>query len=245
MSLKRNIRIFVALTFALTLGSFGTALAERPVAGNLELTASNPTISASIASPEWTADEIGCPFSCSSPLTYLYNIETPISLLSSDVHIGLSVTAADLNTAPVAVFLDENINNSGEMLYSAATSTWGYQLTDPAGFVLGAHNLRMTFMDDDNTNPIPVTIRYQIVKAGQLITFNALTDAAYRSSFVLPATSDSGLPITYTILAGGSGTATLSYSGATGLTTLTPTGVGTVIVEATQAGNEVYTEQPR
>jgi sugar lactone lactonase YvrE len=65
----------------------------------------------------------------------------------------------------------------------------------------------------------------------QTITFNPIPNQVYgAASFTLNPTSTSGLPVTLTV----SGPATLNGS------TLTVTGVGTVIVQATQPGNAVY-----
>ncbi len=66
----------------------------------------------------------------------------------------------------------------------------------------------------------------------QTITFNPLDDKTYGDADVtLTATSDSGLPVTFSVI---SGPATISGS------TLTITGAGSVVVEATQAGNASY-----
>jgi len=69
--------------------------------------------------------------------------------------------------------------------------------------------------------------------AGQTITgFPAsLTLAEDESPYALPATASSGLAITYTVV---SGPATIAGD------TLTLSGTGTVVVQATQAGNGTY-----
>jgi hypothetical protein len=66
----------------------------------------------------------------------------------------------------------------------------------------------------------------------QTITFGTLANHTYGdSSFALAATTSSGLPVAFAVT---SGPATISGS------TLTITGVGTVTVQATQAGNATY-----
>jgi len=69
-------------------------------------------------------------------------------------------------------------------------------------------------------------------KTNQTVTFNPIPTHTYGDApFTLSATASSGLPVTFTIA---SGPATVSGS------TLTIAGAGTVIVDATQAGNANY-----
>jgi hypothetical protein len=70
-----------------------------------------------------------------------------------------------------------------------------------------------------------------ISQAPQTITFPALTAVTYPATVPLAATSDSGLPVTFTVA---SGPGTISGG------TLTPTGIGTIVVAADQAGNTNY-----
>jgi streptogramin lyase len=79
---------------------------------------------------------------------------------------------------------------------------------------------------------------HKIRKIGpsQRITFNALSNTAFGSAAItLSASASSGLPVTFSIV---SGPATLSGS------SLTLTGVGTVTVRASQAGNSSYGAAP-
>ncbi|MFN7138735.1 MAG: FG-GAP-like repeat-containing protein [Limisphaerales bacterium] len=70
---------------------------------------------------------------------------------------------------------------------------------------------------------------FTVSQAGQTITFAALPDRTFgQGPFALSATASSGLPVTFTVV---SGPATIEGS------TLTLTGVGTVTVRASQAGN--------
>ena len=80
------------------------------------------------------------------------------------------------------------------------------------------------------------TIPLSVTEAGaqgitQAITFPPIPDQLLGAQVSLQATTSSGLPVTYTLV---SGPATLSGS------TLTLTGLGTVTVEADQAGNSTY-----
>ena len=70
-----------------------------------------------------------------------------------------------------------------------------------------------------------------IGQAAQTITFPALTAVTYGATVPLAATSTSGLPVTFSVA---SGPGTISGS------TLTPTGIGTIVVAAGQAGNTNY-----
>jgi parallel beta-helix repeat protein len=71
-----------------------------------------------------------------------------------------------------------------------------------------------------------------VAKANQTISFPAITSKSYGTApFTVTASASSGLPLTFRIV---SGPATISGS------TITLTGIGTVVVEASQAGNANY-----
>jgi hypothetical protein len=73
---------------------------------------------------------------------------------------------------------------------------------------------------------------FDVSKANQTITFNALGDKAYGNTFSLMATSDSGLPISYK----SSNLAVAKVNGKK----VTTTGIGTTTITALQAGNAYY-----
>jgi len=75
----------------------------------------------------------------------------------------------------------------------------------------------------------------QGTQSSQTITFPQPTQTIYPGSVTLTATASSGLPVSYTVV---SGSAVVSGS------TLTYTDGGTVRVEASQAGNAIYTAAP-
>jgi parallel beta-helix repeat protein len=78
----------------------------------------------------------------------------------------------------------------------------------------------------------PVTQSFTVDQADQTISFDPLADKYNGDSpFDLSATASSGLPVTYRVV---SGPATISGS------TVTLTGVGAVIVEASQSGDDNY-----
>jgi hypothetical protein len=86
-----------------------------------------------------------------------------------------------------------------------------------------------------NNNYNPTTIvkdTFEIKKATQTINFQPITDKEWGTApFALAATASSGLPVSYRIV---SGPATLNNN------TVTLTALGRVVIEATQAGDEVY-----
>ncbi len=78
----------------------------------------------------------------------------------------------------------------------------------------------------------PVSQSFTVVLATQTITFPAIPGHVVGDApFTLSATASSGLAVTYTVT---SGPATLSGN------TVTLTGAGTVVIQATQAGNASY-----
>ena len=70
-----------------------------------------------------------------------------------------------------------------------------------------------------------------VAKATQTITFEPLATRSYGDVFTLSATASSGLPVTYTVVSG---------PAALGGNTVALTGVGTVTIRASQAGNANY-----
>jgi hypothetical protein len=82
----------------------------------------------------------------------------------------------------------------------------------------------------------PVTQSFSVAKAGQAITFGALSNQTYGAApFTLSATASSGLAVTFSVT---SGPATVSGN------TVTLTGAGSVTVKATQGGNGSYLAAP-
>jgi gliding motility-associated-like protein len=84
-----------------------------------------------------------------------------------------------------------------------------------------------------NYNPATVSYTFNVKKANQNISFNPLNDVTYSDGLTLnlTATTSSGLPVAYSVV---SGPATINNS------ILTLTGPGTVVINASQAGNGNY-----
>ncbi len=102
---------------------------------------------------------------------------------------------------------------------------------------LGSHTLTCLYSGDTNFTASPCnTVPLNVGPQPQTITFPALATPAYdATSVTLTASSTSGLPITYTVLSGPA-----SVTG----TTLTYTGLGTITLQAAQAGNAAYAAAP-
>ncbi|MEO1255080.1 MAG: MBG domain-containing protein, partial [Bacteroidota bacterium] len=95
---------------------------------------------------------------------------------------------------------------------------------------LGENTVTLTASDNSgNRSSLSAMVTVTESRSPQTITFNALSDVSYGVAPIqLGATSSSGLSVSYNLL---SGPATLSGS------QLTVTGVGTIQIEATQAGD--------
>lgn len=135
-------------------------------------------------------------------------------------------------------YTDTTPNNNGTV--SAANTQnntpSGYIPTyNTAGFAF-ARNYISTTGAQAQFSDIRIAFTPADTLLGQFITFPALADRALSNTPVsLAASASSGLPVTYSVV---SGPATVSGS------TLTLTGVGTVTVRASQAGNASYSAAP-
>jgi len=102
----------------------------------------------------------------------------------------------------------------------------------------GAGMVRIAADQAGNPNyaPVHMTQDVLITKASQIIPADPLGTVTPGQTTVLPATTDAGLPITYSIIptAGYTGTASISSN------TITFTGAGKIKIAADQAGNATY-----
>ncbi len=89
------------------------------------------------------------------------------------------------------------------------------------------------------TAATPVQATLIVNAAGQTITFATPPAVTYTSGLTVALSGDasasSGLPVTYTLLSGGTGTGSIAG------TTLTVTQAGTFVIQASQAGNANFT----
>jgi hypothetical protein len=90
---------------------------------------------------------------------------------------------------------------------------------------------------NENYNPAIVVNRtLTTIKANQTITFNALSNRAYDESFALAATASSGLPVSFSVP---NGNGIVNLTGNNNSEAIV-TGVGQVMITASQAGNDNY-----
>ncbi len=132
-------------------------------------------------------------------------------------------------------YTDTTPNNNG-LLGSAQGTATGYTPTfNTAGFAFARSYVGTTGAQAQFSN-IQVSFVPGVTAEPQAITFAPIGDRPVTNpAFALTATASSGLPVSYQII---SGPATLSGS------TLTVTGVGTVTVRASQAGNLGFLPAP-
>ncbi|HEV8345846.1 MAG TPA: Ig-like domain repeat protein, partial [Vicinamibacterales bacterium] len=126
---------------------------------------------------------------------------------------------------------------SGTQLNATASVAGTFVYSPLSGTVLNAGNgqsLSVTFTPTDtaNYNNATTSVAINVLKANQTITFGTLAGKTYGDApFSVTATASSSLAVTFSIV---SGPATIAGS------TVTITGVGTVVVRASQAGNTNY-----
>ena len=126
----------------------------------------------------------------------------------------------------------------GSKQLNATASTVGTFVYSPLdGTILNegsGQSLSVTFIptDSDNYNSAVKTVLLSVVKANQIITFANPGNKTYGdAAFDLAASSTSGLPVNFSIISGPA-----ALDGAS----LTITGVGNVVIRASQAGNSNY-----
>lgn len=118
--------------------------------------------------------------------------------------------------------------------FAVVTGSAAVTTTATVGSVVGSYPITATLgtLLAANYTFVFVPGSLTISQATQLLTLNLVGNHTYGDvPFVVTATADSGLPVTLTIK---SGSATISNG------TLTLTGIGAVVVQASQAGNTNY-----
>ena len=140
------------------------------------------------------------------------------------------------------------INNVGRWLYASVPDanqhSLGYHWYRNSTLIVGANNSSYYASDSGSfyvkyfnlcgESPASNTIYFAAASVPQTINFPAIPNKVYNDPpFVPTATASSGLPVSFSIVSGPA-----SINPITNL--LTMTGVGTVTVKATQAGDNVY-----
>jgi concanavalin A-like lectin/glucanase superfamily protein/MBG domain-containing protein/type IX secretion system substrate protein/SprB-like repeat protein len=257
----------VTLTAEDASGNQGTATATVTVVDNIAPTAAAQNITVQLDA-SGSATIVGADIdnassdNCSSaPLVFTLDKTTfscaglgtnTVLLTVKDASGNSSSTSATVtiedNLAPTAIARDItlNLDNSGNATLTASQIDNGstdnctatenlVRSIDVTSFTsanLGANTVTLTVQDaSGNSSTATSTVTVEN-KTNQTISFGALADATYGDADItLAATADSGLPVSFTLI---SGPATLSG------TTLSITGVGTVVVEASQDGDASF-----
>ncbi len=187
--------------------------------------------SATQAASSTSVDQIVSPIATYAALTTTPSINTPVG---GTVTLSLVVTsslAAPVSPSGTATFF------SGATMLGISPVTSGTATLTISSLPLGAYGFYCIYSGDPNySSSTSSTVALNIGPARQTITFPPPATPAYdATSITLAASSTSGLLITYTVLSGPA-----SVTG----TTLTYTGLGTVTIQATQAGNDAYNAAP-
>jgi sugar lactone lactonase YvrE len=169
--------------------------------------------------------------------------------VSASSTFTLTIAQAVLTVTPVAQTRQYNVANAA-LTYNIT----GYAYTDTVSVVSGTPVLSTTATttSDPGSYPISITLgtltasnysfnlvasTITVTHATNTITFPTIANVTY-GAFPIPltATTSSGLPITYSVLAGSSFASVTSGAGAA----ITILGAGTVTIAANQAGNTDY-----
>jgi parallel beta-helix repeat protein len=198
------------------------------------------------------ADTITCVYSGDTnfatsscvPLTVTVNAALPsVTILTSSLNpslYGQSVTF----TAQVTSTTSGGGTPVGSVVFAYGPTVLGTVAVDPATGMasvststlpLGSDTITATYQPSNAFTASSATLA-QTVQESQTLVFPQPAAPAYMgTSVLLGATASSGLPVTYSVV---SGPATVSGA------VLTYTGVGSVVVEADQAGNASYATAP-
>ena len=208
----------------------GSSLQERITAG------SGPFSSGTDSTPR-TPDASPTPVSGNSPSgTPPVIFEETITRTATGVVVTYLIKRTDTNAVLMNyTYTDTTPNNNG-LLGGAQTTANGYNPTyNTAGFAFGKAYISTTGAQAQFSN-IQVAFAPGITANSHFITFPAPVDRPVTAApFALTATASSGLPVSFSLV---SGPAALNGS------TLTVTGIGNVVVRASQVGNLTYLPAP-
>ena len=208
----------------------GSSLQERITAGG------GPFSSGSDATPR-TPDASPTPVSGNSPSgTPPVIFEETITRTATGVVVTYLIKRSDTNAVLMNYTYSDTTPNNNGLLSGVQTTANGYNPTyNTSGFAFGKGYISTTGAQAQFSN-IQVAFTPGVTANSQFISFPAPADRPVTAvPFALTATASSGLPLTFTLA---SGPATINGS------TLTVTGIGTVVVRASQAGNLSYLPAP-
>jgi hypothetical protein len=168
-----------------------------------------------------------------------YNPATDVDQSFTVAKAVLSVTAADANRPvgqpdPTFMATYSGFVNSEALATSGVAGSPALSTTATSGSAAGTYPITAAIgtLAAANYSFSFVAGTLTVGKQAQTITFGALANGTYgESARTLGGTASSALPVSYVVV---SGPATLSGS------TLTVTGVGTVVVRASQSGDGTY-----
>jgi hypothetical protein len=176
-----------------------------------------------------------------SNLVPLLAQQVPTALtLTATPSAGSSAGQSVTLTATLNPFLAQDHSASGAVKFTSGSTTLGSANVSNGiatfttlALAAGTDYLKAVYAGDTNfTASTSSILTYAVSPVSQTITFpQPATPAFAGTSVTLTATASSGLPVSYTVI---SGPATVSGS------ILTYTGIGTVVVEADQAGDATY-----
>ena len=171
----------------------------------------------------------------------LISTTSALALSAATIMVGqtetLTVTIAGGTGNPALTgtvnFFDNTANSTLGNVTVTPTSTGGNAMLAVNTLAVGTHVLSARYSGDSNFQPSTAPNQTVVVSLKtQTITFPAIPNHGVTDApFALNATASSGLPVTYIV---SSGPATVSGS------TVTLTGTGTVVIQASQAGNSTY-----
>lgn len=141
-----------------------------------------------------------------------------------DHNFAITANASDRdgNGTVAKVEFFANANKLGEVTSAPYIYPW-------SNAPLGTYSLTATVTDNAGATTTSTPVNITVGMSNQTIAFDAIPDKTYGDApFTVSATASSGLPVTFSIV---SGPATISGS------TVTITGVGSVTIRASQAGD--------
>ena len=226
-----------SVTFSVTFGTAGnqtlsvTDTSDNTITANTgAFTAANPGAFAQLLllAPGETATPGASPGKTNTPTSQPGGGVFSVTVEAVDANWNL-VTNAAANTIKITS------SDTNAVLPANAALSSGLVNFNVTLKTAGSRTVTATDVTDGTKTANSSTITV-LTQQAQTITFNALSNKVYgAASFALSATASSGLPVSFSVL---SGPATLSGN------TLTLTGVGTVTVQASQAGNSNYVAAP-
>ncbi|MFY0625302.1 MAG: fibronectin type III domain-containing protein [Reichenbachiella sp.] len=166
-------------------------------------------------------DDSGNSSTATSTITVVDDI-VPVAL-AQDITVQL-----DANNMAVITASDVDNSSSDNCSFTMSLNIDSFNETH-----LGANTVTLTVEDmSGNSSSATAIVTIEEYKQDQTISFTEVADKTYGdANFTISANASSGLSVTYAVI---SGPAAMSGN------TLSLTGIGTVIVEATQAGNDEF-----